>query len=87
MVCLKHVGIQTQVRDRLKISVKTLSSWSAHARSTRSRNPSVPVALNVDLSKGPTHISYRVLSHSHLEQLMLSFMLQFYLLQSSIEVI
>ena len=35
VVCLKHVGITDSVWDRLKMSVKTLASWSAHARSTR----------------------------------------------------
>jgi hypothetical protein len=45
VVCLKHVGIIDSVRDRLKMSLKTLASWSAHARSTRPSNPSGPAAL------------------------------------------
>ena len=47
MVCLKHVGI--------KMSVKTLASWSAHALSTRPGNPSCGL-LNVDLINGLSHI-------------------------------
>uniref|UniRef100_A0A674EE58 Beta-catenin-like protein 1 n=1 Tax=Salmo trutta TaxID=8032 RepID=A0A674EE58_SALTR len=30
VVCLKHVGITDSGRERLKMSVKTLASWSAH---------------------------------------------------------
>jgi hypothetical protein len=44
-----HVGITDSVRKRLKMSVKTLDSWSAHALSTRPGNLSGPEALNVDL--------------------------------------
>ena len=47
VVCLKLVGITD--RERLKMSLKTLASWSVHARSTRPGNPSGPV--NVDLFK------------------------------------
>ena len=54
MFCLKHVGITDSDRERLKMSVKTLASWSAHARSPR---PGKPAGLvNVDLFKGLTHI-------------------------------
>ena len=45
VVCLKHVGITDSDRERLTMSVKTLASWSVHARSTRSGNPSGPAAL------------------------------------------
>jgi hypothetical protein len=45
LVCLKHVGIINSVRERLKMSVKTLASWSAHALHTCPGNPSGPVAL------------------------------------------
>ena len=45
VVCLKHVGITDSDRERLKMSVKTLASWSAHARSTSPGNPSDPAAL------------------------------------------
>ena len=57
VVCLKHVGITDWVRERLKISGKTLASWSAHALSPG--NPSV----NVNLFKGLTHIDYG--EHDH----------------------
>ena len=43
VVCLKHVGITNSVRDRLKMSEKTLASWSTHAQSTR-RDVSVLLA-------------------------------------------
>ena len=52
VVCLKHVGITDSVRESLKMSVKTLASWSTYALSTRPGNPFGPVALNVDLFKG-----------------------------------
>ena len=56
VVCLKPVVITDSVRDRFEMSVKTLASWSAHARSTRPANPSGLV--NVGLFKGLTHIGY-----------------------------
>jgi hypothetical protein len=43
VVCLKHVGNTDSHRERLKMSVKTLASWSAHAQSTRPGNSSGPV--------------------------------------------
>ena len=45
VVCLKHIGITDSDRERLKMSVKTLASWSAHAHSTRPGNLSGPVPL------------------------------------------
>jgi hypothetical protein len=45
VVCLKHVGVTDWVREMLKLSVKTLAIWSAHAPSTRPGNPSGPAAL------------------------------------------
>ena len=45
VICLKHVGITDSDREWLKILVKTLASWSAHARSTHNGNPSGPAAL------------------------------------------
>jgi hypothetical protein len=59
VVCSKHVGITESGRERLKISGKTLASWSAHARSTRPGNPSV----DVDLFKDLNHISCREREH------------------------
>ena len=58
------------------MSVKTLASWSAHALSTCSGNPSG------HLFKGLAHIGYRERDHSRLEQLVLSCMLQCCLPQS-----
>ena len=55
VVCLKHVGITDSDRERLKMLVKTLASWSVHAWST---SPG-----NVDLFKGFTHIGYG--EHDH----------------------
>ena len=43
--CLKHVGITDSDRERLKMSVKTLASCSAHAQRTRPGNLSGPVFL------------------------------------------
>ena len=45
VVCLKHVGITDSDMDRLKMSMKTLASWSAHAHSTHPGNPSGPATL------------------------------------------
>ena len=45
VVCFKHVGITDSDRERLKMSVKTLSSWSVRAHSTRPGNSSGPAAL------------------------------------------
>uniref|UniRef100_A0A674CL10 DNA excision repair protein ERCC-6 n=1 Tax=Salmo trutta TaxID=8032 RepID=A0A674CL10_SALTR len=57
------------------MSVKTLASWSAHARSTHPGNPSGPV--NVDLFKGLTHVGYGERDQTVFqEQLMLSCVLQ-----------
>ena len=45
VVCLKHVGMKDSDREKLKMSVKTLANWSAHARITCPGNPSGPAAL------------------------------------------
>ena len=45
VVCLKHVGITDSNRKRLEMSVKTLASWSAQARSIRPGKLSCPAAL------------------------------------------
>jgi hypothetical protein len=50
VVCLKRVGITDSDKDRLKMSVKSLSSWSAHAWNIH--------IGNVGLFKGLTHIGY-----------------------------
>ena len=72
MVCLKHVGITDWVRERLKMSGKTLS---ADALITHPGNLSGLV--NVNLFKGFAHISYgSAKSHSHPEQLVRSCMVQ-----------
>ena len=63
VVCFKHVGIMDSDRERLKMSVKTLASWSAHAHSTCRGNPSGLV--NVDLFKGLTHIGCRDRDHAY----------------------
>ena len=45
VVCLNHVVITNLDRERLKMSVKILASWSAHALSTCPGNLSGPAAL------------------------------------------
>ena len=45
MVCVKHVGITDSEIEKMKVSVKTLASWSEHAWSTRPGNPSGFAAL------------------------------------------
>ena len=45
VVCLNHDGITDSDMERLKMSVKTLASWSAHARGTHPGNPSGPAFL------------------------------------------
>jgi hypothetical protein len=45
VVCLEHVGITDSDREMLKMSVKTLASWSAHVGSTRPGSPSGPAVL------------------------------------------
>ena len=45
VICLKHVGITDSDKERLKMSVNTLASLSAHARSTRPETLSGPAAL------------------------------------------
>jgi hypothetical protein len=45
VVCLKHFGITDSDRERLKMSVKTLASWSAHAQNTHTGKQSGPADL------------------------------------------
>jgi hypothetical protein len=70
VVCLKHVGITDSGRERLKRSVKTLASWSAHVRRTRPGNLSG--LANFYLFKVLTPIDCREHDHSLPEQLVLS---------------
>ncbi len=44
---LKHEGNTDRERERLKMSVKTLANWNAHARSTRPGMPSGLTALRM----------------------------------------
>jgi hypothetical protein len=39
------IGHRDWIRERLKMSLKTLACWSVHAPSTRPGNPSGPAAL------------------------------------------
>lgn len=50
VVYIKNVGIRDWVRERIKISVKTLASWLEHVLSTHPDN--------VNLFRGLTHIGY-----------------------------
>ena len=45
VVCLKNVGLTDLDKEMLRISVKTLASWSVHALSSRAGNPFGPAAL------------------------------------------
>ena len=59
MVCFKQVGITDSDRESLKMSVKTLASWSAACSEYTSWYSVWPSDLvNVDLFKGLTHIGY-----------------------------
>ncbi len=44
---LKHEGTTDREKDRLKMSVKSPSSWNVHARSTRPGMPSGPTAFRM----------------------------------------
>ena len=46
-VCLKHVGITDWVSARVKMAVKTLASWSAHALSARFGNLPGPATMSM----------------------------------------
>ena len=64
VVCLKRVGITDSDRERFKMSVKTLASWSAHAWSTRPGRPSGPATECLSCFKGLTHIDYGERDHT-----------------------
>ena len=53
-VYLKHVGVTDLVRETLKMSVKTLASWSLHALSTRPGKSSDPAGLLIVLLTSAT---------------------------------
>ena len=73
---MKHVGITDSVREWLKMSVKTLASWSTHVWNTR---PGIRLAcgfVNVDLLIKVLFTSATESVISLPEQLVLSCMLQ-----------
>ena len=49
VVCLKHVGVTDGVRERLKMSVKGLASWSVLALSTHPSNLAILTCFKVGL--------------------------------------
>ncbi len=59
---LKHEGTTDREREILKMSVKTLASWNAHAWSTQPGMPSGPTALRMF-----TRLKDRVTSATEME--------------------